>query len=298
MAKVFRNLEHYSPDIRTRQPQVTVQWNSLFAFGAPLKREFKNKSIDICYWPEEKSLIIYVLKEGGHLFPEYGLIHISPLVRRIHQEGISFPARFVFVQEEPNTWVGTLDIRNKIFHHKVVKKVSMVPELALEGYGWILDKVVASCAKTTPIAERRQIATQALLKAAYEYTERDGPLREYFFDKIKAELVTENRQNTKGYSDVRLDKPIENPQNGSILSAYELMPDENATDHIDSIEDRIADAQFAGTCLNEQERMVFGLLNRGYQAKEIIQRCKLDPEMLYEMCAEIGDKRKAFLSAG
>lgn len=297
MLRNIRNVERFTPDSRSRAPQVTVRWSSQFSFGASLQRQFQNKNIELGYWSEEKALIVYEVDQGGYSLPKHGRIFISRLVRRIHQEGITLPARFLFAEEEPGIWVGTLDIRQKVFHHKATKKVSMVPELALEGYGWIIDKTVSMCAKTTPIAERRNLATQALLKAAFEYVERDGPLREYLLDKVKTELVVENKQHTKGYKDMRLDKLMEN-SSGDSFSAHEVMPDADTSSLIGTIEDRIADAHFAATCLNEQERMIFNMLNRGYATRAIIKRCQIEPERLYEMCEEIGNKRKVFLSAG
>ena len=92
MSRSIRNVEFFVPDFRSRIPQVTVRWSSLFSFGASFQRRLKNKNVEIGYWAEEKSLVVYEVPEGGHPFPKHGRIVIARWVRKIYAEGISLPA--------------------------------------------------------------------------------------------------------------------------------------------------------------------------------------------------------------
>ena len=87
----------------------------------------------------------------------------------------------------------------------------------------MIDRTVAHLAKSTPLAERKAIAAEALCAALPAYRPAMGELEGYLEEAIRRSLLTENRQYADAYRHRSLDQPLA-PESPNTFALYDAIP--------------------------------------------------------------------------
>lgn len=161
-------------------------------------------------------------------------------------------------------------------------------------YQHIIDEAVYQMAKSTPLPERRAIATEAFYAAVKGYRAGYGNIESYLEGYIKKELLMENKQYSSAVSQRSLDRPMTN-SSGDTFSLYDTLIGSD-TGGIDRVEERIMAEQFIGS-LTERERKLAEMLRDGSKLSQIAVHLRVDEAELVRMGKAIARKRAAFFQA-
>lgn len=158
-------------------------------------------------------------------------------------------------------------------------------------YQHIIDEAVYQTAKSTPLPERKAIATAAFCTAVNGYRAGYGNMESYLEGYIKKELLRENKQSTAALSQRSLDQPIAN-SNGDTFTLYDTLAGSDSGG-IDCVEERIMAEQFIDSLTNK-ERKLAEMLREGSRLSQIAVRLRIDESELMRMGERIAKKRVEF----
>lgn len=158
-------------------------------------------------------------------------------------------------------------------------------------YQHILDAATIQTAKTTPPAERRALAREALVTALQHYRPGYGEIEAYLDAQIRSALRRENKFYTSGFQHRSLDQPISTSGENSFC-LYDTL--EAATDGgLAAAEERIMAEQFWDS-LSPEEQQLTQLLQDGARLPQIASRLNMTEAQLTEMAQGIAQKRADF----
>ena len=178
---------------------------------------------------------------------------------------------------------------------KPKKPITQTEHLSiLNAYKWLIDRVACNYAKSTPIDERRAMATEAFLDALSEYAPVYGTLKEYLFEKVKVRLIEHNKQFARfnQYNSTSLDAPIIKANDSSVTNYDWLWT--GFKNEISAAEDRVDMDTFKKKHLKLRERRILEMLLAGYTVPEMLDRLKIEQVDIEKVCTSIGDKWNAF----
>lgn len=155
----------------------------------------------------------------------------------------------------------------------------------------ILDDTVRLMSKSTPLADRKSIAVEALCTAAQNYHSGYGDLGAYLERRIKLALRTENRQYTEAYAQRSLDQPFStDSEDGFCL--YDTIAD-TGSDWMNTLDDRLDAEQFCGQ-LSSHQRDLIRMLQDGFKISEIADILNVGEGDIRHMACEIAQRRRRF----
>ncbi len=154
----------------------------------------------------------------------------------------------------------------------------------------MIDRTVAHLAKSTPLAERKAIAAEALCAALPAYRPAMGELEGYLEEAIRRSLLSENRQYTDVYRHRSLDQPLA-PESPNTFALYDAIP--SSSGGIDELEERIMAEQFRQS-LSAEEQVLFQMLQDGRPVEEIALTLSTTGAQIQSMGLSIGEKRRRF----
>ncbi len=161
-------------------------------------------------------------------------------------------------------------------------------------YQHILEAATIQMAKTTPLAERRALAREALIMALQHYRPGYGEIEAYLDTQIRSTLRRENKFYTSGFRYRSLDQSL-STSGESAFCLYDTL--EAATDGgLAAAEERIMAAQFWNRLSPEEQRLT-QMLREGVRLPRIASHMNMTEAQLIEMAQGIAQKREDFYAA-
>lgn len=158
-------------------------------------------------------------------------------------------------------------------------------------YQHILESATSQVAKSTPLAERKSLAREALIAAVQHYRPGYGEIEPYLDSQVRAALVQENRFYTASFHQRSLDQPL-SPADGNSFCLYDTL--EASTDGgLSAAEERIMAEQF-WEFLSPVEQQLTQMLQDGMRLSQIASYLRTTEEELTKMAHGISQKRKRF----
>ena len=155
----------------------------------------------------------------------------------------------------------------------------------------ILDGVVHQMSRSTPLADRKSIAAEAMCTAAQEYRPGYGDLGAYLEDRIKSTLHKENKQYIEAFGQRSLDQPLSCGDSDDFC-LYDTLPDVSS-DWTDSLDNQIDRERFFSRLSSEHQELV-RLLQEGFRISEIADIFDISEGDVRRISAEIVQQRRKF----
>ena len=289
----INEIQWYEPDDNRRKPTATLKSTGILCFGAQMREELSSGKIKVGFDPEDNTIVVKANLDRGSSLSKNGGVNLSPMAMRLRKLGIKLPATFIFFYEsKSNIWRGYLIPPPRKGNTKRKSAIALSDEWSsiLVAYKWLIDKSVYTNAKTTPVDERRAIATTALWEAMSTYTPSQGMLKEYLYDEIKLELLTQNKPYVKNnpYSHFSLDAPVGRSAKAG-TKIYDLFLSRYKNEML-AVENKMLLNAFCAECLNSREGQIFKMLPAGFTSIELQNKFNMTEAELYECCKGIGKK--------
>ena len=289
----INGIQWYEPDDNRRKPTATLKDTGALCFGTQMREELSSGKIKIGFDSEDNTIVVKANLEQGSSLSKNGEVNLSPMAIKLRKLGINLPAAFIFFYESKNDiWRGYLIPSPRKLNSKGKKDAILSDECTsiIVAYKWLIDKSIYRNAKTTPVEERRAIATAALWEAINNYTQSHGIFKEYLYDEIKFELLRQNKQYVKNnsYSYISFDAPVgESTKSGT--EAYELLLPRHKNEML-AVENKMHLRAFCMEQLSRRERKILRMLLDGFTSIEIQHEFNMTDSELYGCCKDIGQR--------
>lgn len=221
--------------------------------------------------------------------PACGILTAQALSAQIAAVGLHLPVAFDLEQDEHTGYLLGRIIPCRRRDSEGHRQFDMEQLLIL--FRPILDGVVHQMGKSTPLADRKSIAAEAMCAAAQEYQPGYGDLGTYLESRIKLMLRTENRQYTETFGQRSLDQPLTCDDRDDFC-LYDTLPD-SSSDWTDSLDSQIDRAQFCSALPPDQQELI-KMLQEGFRISEIADILDLNEREIRRMSAEIVRQRRKF----
>lgn len=229
----------------------------------------------------------------GARWPKGGIVTARTLSRQIVSLGLELPIAFQITSDTSTGYFlgHIIPLRKK----EVDGRPSEFDwEQMLIIYQHILESVTIQMAKTTPLAERRTLAREALIMALRHYRPAYGEIEAYLVTQIRATLLRENKFYTSSFWHRSLDQPL-SASGESPFCLYDTL--EAATDGgLATVEERIMAEQFWDR-LSPEERQLTQMLRDGVRLPQIASRLNMTKAQLTKMAQGIAQKREDFYAS-
>lgn len=223
-------------------------------------------------------------------WPRCGTITAQALSASLTSAGLRLPVSFRLARDEATGYlVGRVVPRRR--READGRLTFDLPQL-LVLYRHIVEDAAARMAKSTPLAERRTAAVEALYEAAQAYGPGCGELEPFLEERICRELAEQNRQYTPGYRDRSLEQPLVAGEDFCLYDT-QVVSDGGG---IREMEERIMLEQFLET-LAPRERRLVDLLQKCRTLRQIGEALGLDTSEVRKLAAEVAQKRRRFYEA-
>ena len=146
-------------------------------------------------------------------------------------------------------------------------------------------------AKSTPLADRKSAAVEALCSAAQAYEPGLGDLETYLEDHVKLTLRTENRQYTESFRQRSLDQPF-SANDGDSFCLYDTIADSNS-DWMDTLDRQLDAERFCDSLTFDQQNLI-RMLQDGFKISEIVDILNISKQDVRLMACEIARQRRKF----
>lgn len=274
---------------RRRRLLASVSREGRLRLGGPLYRKlppFIRTGFD-------RDARVLAIAEGRELDGDTPLsktLNAQVLTAQLRTIGLTLPVAFTFLWDESTGYyLGTVLPRRRLDPHTGRRQYD--PQQLLTLYAPMIDHTVTRLAKSTPLAERRAIAAEALCAALPAYRPGLGDLEAYLEEQIRRSLLAENRQYSLAYRDRSLDQPL-TLEEGENFTLYHTTPGSD-DGGIGQLEDRIMAQQFWAT-LSQEERTLSQLLQSGRSLGHIALRLGRTEAEIQRLGLDIGEKRRRF----
>lgn len=254
--------------------------------GEELRRKLPAK-IRYGFDKENRVLAITESQDGGISMPKNGMVNATALCKQFREMGLSLPVVFEFEKDTTTGFYLGYIVPQKQANAERQYDVGQL----LVIYQPQIDRIINQIAKTTPKAERKAIATAAFCEAVENYDDGCGDLKTYLEECLRRTLITENRQYTAQYRDLRLDAPV-NDDEEKPFTLYHVLSDQNFGG-ITQAENRIMAEQFMDS-LTKKEQQLVKLMREELKLPQIALELELTREEVIEMGRSIGKKREEF----
>lgn len=220
--------------------------------------------------------------------PNCGVIAARALSRQIRAMGLRLPATFELVRDERTGY-----LMGKVIPHHYTNEVGQrqfdTEELLIWGKP-IVAEAVRQMAKSTPLADRRSVAKEALLTAVQNYRPPCGDLAAYLAQSVRSALRAENRRYGETFACRSLDQPLmrDDDEGGTL---YDMISDGEGW--TESLELRLDTERFCAQ-LSSQEQDMVRMLQEGFQMTEIEDVLGISEQELRHMACEIARKKRKF----
>lgn len=172
--------------------------------------------------------------------PACGVLTTQALSAQITATGLHLPVAFTLERDEHTDYLLGRIIPRRRRDSTGRRQFDMEQLLIL--FRPILDGVVHQMSRSTPLADRKSIAAEAMCAAAQEYRPGYGDLGAYLEERIKTTLRKENKQYIGAFGQRSLDQPL-SCGDGDDFCLYDTLPD-ISSDWTDSLDNQIDRERF------------------------------------------------------
>lgn len=222
-------------------------------------------------------------------WPACGVFTPQGLAAQLTAIGLPPPISFRMAQDERTGYL----LGEVILRRKADSKGNLRfdTDQLLVRFRSILDDAVRLMSKSTPLADRKSTAIEALYTAAQDYRPGYGDLETYLKCHVKLALRTENRQYVETYAHRSLDQPLSSDdEDGFCL--YDTIAD-TGSDWMNTLDDHLDAEQFCGQ-LSSNQRDLIRMLQDGFKISEIADILDVNERDIRLMACEIARQRRKF----
>lgn len=272
------------PETQHRELCLVVQKNGQVYLGRELKRELP-PDIFLGFDPDSLDVAIADGQGKGCALPKGSYLLSRELFRQLIDAGFLLPAHFVLTyHRELRCWIGVAD-----------SKYHMAYDVArlLVTQKRIISRAIQLYAKTTPLDERRAIATEEFCAAVASYDVECGSLVTYIEKRVHGRLLLENKRYTAiaAHERASMEAPLTSGGDSALcLGDIIADPSRNV---IDAVEEKVMAEQFSAS-LSDEERKLLELLAAEFTVAQIARELRISEETVISLGQHIGQKRKQF----
>jgi len=279
-----------------RRAVATLKKSGVLCFGVQMRQNLSEK-ISITFDFEKNTIAIKPDQAQGFKLAKNGEVKLPDIATALQHQGVQLPVTFLFSYENDDAcWKGYVvpPMRKAATMQLDETIVSDYCNSMLIAYRWLTNMLVYSHAKTTPIEDRRAIASLALWEAICNYTPIHGAFKAYLLKEIKAELVEQNRHYVKHspYNYLPLDASAYGGDTESPI-IYDFLLRRYKNEMV-AAEDKMHMDTFCANCLGARERKILRMLTSGYTEIEILDKFCMTQSELYDCCKSMGNRWTLF----
>lgn len=272
-----------------RADWLSISSNGVLHLGRALREKLPER-IQIGFDQDQRTLAVMEGGAEGFSWPRSGAFVLEDLPAELMDLGLKLPLSFRLRYDSAEAcWLGKPYPRRVAQMDTQGKRQYDIEQL-MAIYPDIIPDAVARIAKSTPLAERRAIATEAFCAAARSYQPCYGELEKYLTAQVQTFLIQENRQYESLYKERSLDQPLGDTEND--FSLYDLLSEDDGGG-ITRAEDRIMREQFRAQ-LSQKGQDFLLMLESGCTMEQIEQCLHMDKPDVYRLGAELGKQWREF----
>ncbi len=278
----------FEQEDRRKQLRASVSEEGKLRLGRPL-RETLPRFIQVGFDTNAMVLAIADGHGAGISCPACGVMTAQALSRQITAIGLRLPVVFHLERDEQTGYLLGRIVPRRRLDSAGDRRFDIEQLLIL--FRPILDGIVHQMGKSTPLADRKSIVTEAMCAAAQEYRPGYGDMGTYLEDHIKLTLRTENRQYVEAFGQRSLDQPL-SCDDGDGFCLYDTIADPGF-DWVGALDGRIDLERFCSSLSPDQQELI-QMLQEGFLLPEIADLLGMSERDIRRMSAEIARQRRAF----
>ena len=233
----------------------------------------------------DSNAMVLAIADGhgaGISCPACGVLTAQALCTQLSSIGLRPPVYFHLTRDEPAGYL----LGRVVLHRKTDGRGRRIfdTEQLLIRFRSVLDDAVHLMAKSTPLADRKSAAVEALCTAAQDYEPGFGDLETYLKDRVKLALRTENRQYTESFSQRSLDQSFSVDDRGD-RCLYDTIADA-CSDGMDTLDRQLNMEQFCDSLTSDQQNLI-RMLQDGFKISEITDILGISERNIRLMALEI-----------
>lgn len=240
----------------------------------------------------DDSALMLAIADGhgdGMDCPACGILSIQALTTKISSAGLRLPVSFLMAEDARTGYLlGRIIPRCRVNDDG---KLCYDMEQILILFRPMVEEIACQLSKSTPLAERKAAAGEALCAAAQDYNPGCGDLEAYLDKRIRLMIRTQNTQYIKEFSQRSLEQPLSSgTEGGFCLCDTIAAPDSDWADHLD---DQIDRERFLEQLSSEQQTLV-RMLQEGFRIPEIADVLGMSQQNLRYVAGEIAMRKRQF----
>lgn len=273
---------------RRRSLRASVCRDGKLHLGKSLRKKLP-QSIRIGF--DANSLVLAIADGHGDGIdcPACGVLSIQTLTSRIFSAGLRLPVSFLMAKDaQTGYFLGRIVPRRRV---NGTGKPCFDMEQLLVLFRPMVDDIAGQMGKSTPLAERKAAAAEALCAAAQDYLPGCGDLEAYLDDRVRRTLHEQNVQYIKEFSQRSLEQPLSSDAgDGFCLCDTIAAPD---SDWADSLDDQMDKERFLEQLSSDQQTLV-RLLQEGFRIPEVADILGISQKDLRRAAGEIALRKRQF----
>lgn len=226
---------------------------------------------------------------AGIDWPACGVLTLQGLAAQLTAIGLPPPISFRMTRDERTGYLlGEVILRRKADSEG---KLRFDTDQLLVRFRPILDDAVRLMSKSTPLADRKSTAAEALCAAAQDYRPGYGDLEAYLEHHVRLALRAENRQYVETYAHRSLDQPFSSDEEDGFC-LYDTIAG-TGSDWTNALEDRLDAERFCGQLSSNQQDLI-RMLQDGFKISEIADILDVGEGDVRRMACDIARQRREF----
>lgn len=281
-------IEWFQKEDRRKSLRASVCKDGKLHLGKPLRAKLP-QSIRVGFDNSAMRLILADGHSDGMDCPACGILNIQALTSKISSTGLRLPVSFLMTEDAQTGYLlGQIIPRRQV--NDDGKRYYDTEQLLIQ-FRPMVDAIVYQLGKSTPLAERKAAAMEALCAALRDYNPGCGDLEAYLDKRVRRMIREQNRQFAKEFSQRSLEQPLSSDTGDSFcLQDAIAAPD---SDWADSLDDQMDKERFLKQLSGEQRTLV-QMLQEGFRIPEIADILGMSQRDLRRAAGEIAMRKRQF----
>lgn len=281
-------IEWFQKEDRRKSLRASVCKDGKLHLGKPLRAKLP-QSIRVGF---DNSAMRLILADGhgdGMNCPVCGILNIQALTSKISSTGLRLPVSFLMEEDARTGYLlGRIIPRRQM--NDDGKRCYDTEQLLIQ-FRPMVDTIVYQLGKSTPLAERKAAAMEALCAALQDYNPGCGDLEAYLDKRVRRIIREQNTQFAKEFSQRSLEQSLSSDaEDGFCLQDAIAAPD---SDWADSLDDQMDRERFLEQLSDEQQTLV-RMLREGFRISEIADILGMSQRDLRRAASEIAMRKRQF----
>lgn len=281
-------IEWFQKEDRRKSLRASVCKDGKLHLGKPLRAKLP-QSIRVGF---DNSALRLILADGhgdGMDCPACSIMNIQALTSKISSTGLRLPVSFLMTEDAQTGYLLGRIIPRRQLNDDGKRRYDT--EQLLIQFRPMVDAIVYQLGKSTPLAERKAAAMEALCAALRDYNPGCGDLEAYLDKRVRRMIREQNTQFVKEFSQRSLEQPLSSDcGDGFCLQDAIADPD---SDWADSLDDQMDRERFLEQLSGEQRTLV-QMLQEGFRIPEIADILGMSQRDLQRAASEIAMRKRQF----